>query len=169
MQTKFLGFWSEELMAIGLFFNARFWSFGETTADFLPTIGIICICICIYWNTVCWNFDWSHIHFSNFRWQLSCRRNGAVVAKGWVYWNSKSTRCAGSRMPGQLKWVFCETPSSQVGKNFLLKLYTRFRDRGGESDPRVLCSKRVGKTCSKGFGVRLRVWCFGKSLEYPNR
>ena len=32
-------------------------------------------------------------------------------------------------MPGQLKWVFCETPSSQVGKNFLPLLDSKIGER----------------------------------------
>ena len=71
--------------------------------------------IFIYWNTVCWNFDWSHIHFSNFRWQqlpekrISCCQ-GLGLLEFQIYQVCREPD-AGAAQVG-----FCETPSSQVGR-----------------------------------------------------
>lgn len=57
-------------------------------------------------------------------------------------------------MPGQLKWVFCETPSSQVGKNFLPLLDSE-TGGGGECDPySVSCFGKFekGSNCPEVLG-----------------
>ena len=110
------------------FFNVVFWEFGETTACFMPTIGSVYIYIYIQ------KYSMLKLWLVSYIFPILGGNNCAVVAKGWVCWNSKSTRCAGSRMPGQLKWVFVKRQVPRLERIFLLKILDS-ETRGGESDP----------------------------------
>ena len=121
------GCWIEKLMAIGLFFQRcvlRIWG------NYCMFYAYNWICIYIYIQ----KYSMLKLWLVSYIFPILGGNNCAVVAKGWVCWNSKSTRCAGSRMPGQLKWVFVKRQVPRLERIFLLKILDS-ETRGGESDP----------------------------------